>query len=158
MNPDRLSLGDRVGLALERAGNKRLGSFAQVLYRLTRGRFVRLFTRRDVLLLTTRGRRSGRARSVLLQFFRDGENLVLVAANAGRPRHPAWYHNLKTTPIARVQIGARTFQVRAQELSAEAAAAYWPRILQVAPSYARYQRATRRTLPLVRLIPRKPEG
>jgi deazaflavin-dependent oxidoreductase (nitroreductase family) len=61
--------------------------------------------------------------------------------------------NLKDRPIARVQVMGRTLTVRAEELPAEEAAAFWPHVLRVAPGYARYQQATSRTIPLVRLVP-----
>jgi deazaflavin-dependent oxidoreductase (nitroreductase family) len=126
------------------------------LYRLTRGRFVNWLMRRtvDVLLLTTRGRRSGRERTVLLQFFRDGEDLVVFAINSGQPtRHPDWHHNLKAHPLARVEVRDRSFQARADELTDEQAAACWPRVLTVAPGYARWSRIANRTIPLLRLVP-----
>jgi deazaflavin-dependent oxidoreductase (nitroreductase family) len=144
------SLKDKVVLYLNYELDKRLGGLGVGLYRLTGGRIARKV---DVLILTTRGRRSGKTRTVLLQFFRDGANLVIVAANSGRSSHPGWFYNLKATPTARVQVMDRTLQVRAEELSADETTAFWPRILRVAPSYARYQKATSRTIPLVRLVP-----
>jgi deazaflavin-dependent oxidoreductase (nitroreductase family) len=72
------------------------------LYRLTGGRIARKV---DVLILTTRGRRTGKTRTVLLQFFRNGANMVIVAANSGRSSHPGWFYNLKATPTVRVQMG-----------------------------------------------------
>jgi deazaflavin-dependent oxidoreductase (nitroreductase family) len=82
--------------------------------------------------------------------------MIIVAANSGRPAHPDWYHNLKAMPTVRVEIMGRTLRVRAEELSAEDAAALWPRILRRAPSYARFRKATNRTIPIVRLIPIEP--
>lgn len=146
-----LSRKDRALLFLEREGNKRLRGLGTSLYRLTGGRFAP--RDRDVLLLTTRGRKSGREHTVLLQSFRDSEDMVVVAANSGRPSHPDWYHNLQATPTARVEIMDQTLRVRAEELSADEAAALWPRILRRAPSYARYRKATSRPIPLVRLVP-----
>jgi deazaflavin-dependent oxidoreductase (nitroreductase family) len=89
----------------------------------------------------------------MLQCFWDDTTMVVVAANTGRPRHPGWFHNLKATSTARVEFMGRTLHVRAEELPADEAAAFWPRILRRAPGYARYQRATSRTIPLVRLVP-----
>ncbi len=148
----RLSLMDKIDLYLEYELNKRSRGLGVGLYRLTGGRIVRL-AKADVLLLTTRGRRSGKARTVLLQFFRDGANLVIVAANSGRSSHPDWFYNLKTTPAAQVQVMDSILQVHAEELSAEEATAFWPYILRVAPANARYQKATSRPIPLVRLVP-----
>ncbi|MCC6455734.1 MAG: nitroreductase family deazaflavin-dependent oxidoreductase [Caldilineaceae bacterium] len=136
---------------LEREGNRRLRRLGTVLYRLTRGHIAP--HNRGVLLLTTRGRKSGREHTVLLQFFRDGANMLVVAANSGGRSDPDWSRNLKVNPTARVEIGARTQSVRAEQLPDEEAAAFWPAILQRAPSYNRYIKATTRTIPLVRLIP-----
>jgi len=122
------------------------------LYRLTRGGIARL-VRVNVLVLTTRGRRSGRERTVLLAYFPQGESFVIVAANGGQPRHPPWYHNLWASPTAQVELGDRTLTVRAEELSPAEAAAFWPEIVHTLPDYARCQRATSRRIPLVRLVP-----
>lgn len=156
--PPAPSLKAEIELFLEREGNKRLGRIGAALYRLTRGRFVEWLMRRkvDVLLLTTRGRRTGRERTVILQFFPDGDDLVLVAVNSGQPtRHPDWYHNLKATPFVRVDVLDRSFPARAEELSVEQAAALWPHVLQVAPGYTRWKRIADladRTIPFIRLV------
>ncbi len=147
-----LSLKDKVVLYLNSELDKRLGGLGLGLYRLTGGRIARLY-KAEVLILTTRGRRSGKTRTVLLRFFQDGANLVIVAANSGRSSHPGWFYNLKATPTVRVQVKDRILQVHPEEMSTEEATAFWPRILRVAPTYARYQKATSRTIPLVRLVP-----
>jgi deazaflavin-dependent oxidoreductase (nitroreductase family) len=107
----------------------------------------------DVLLLTTRGRRTGRERTVLLQFFLDDGAMVVTAANDGGDAPPAWYLNLQSEPLAKIEVNGRTRSVRAEELSADEAAAWWPRIVQRDPNYARYARATTRPFPIVRLVP-----
>jgi len=150
MNNRNHSLKEKVVLYLNYELDKRLGGLGVGLYRLTGGRIARKV---DVLILTTRGRRTGKTRTVLLQFFRDGANMVIVAANSGRSSRPGWFYNLKATPTVRVQVKDRILQVRAQELTTDEAPAFWPRILRVAPTYARYQQATSRTIPLVRLVP-----
>ena len=118
------------------------------LLRRANGRIMRPWHRR-VLLLTTRGRRSGLVRTVSLQCFPDGHDMVVIAANGAMPNHPGWYHNLKAHPDADVEIcdsvrepgeqlpesGGRKIAVRAEELSAEQAAAFWPRVLQIARQY-----------------------
>jgi deazaflavin-dependent oxidoreductase (nitroreductase family) len=142
---------DRMRLALEYQGNRRLRSLGTLLYRLTKGRIAP--SGRDVLLLTTRGRVSGRAHTVLIQAFPDGANMVIAATNSGRPSDPDWFRNLEAKPTARVEIKGRMLPVRAEPLSPEESAAFWPRILRAAPSYARYREATGRAIPLVRLVP-----
>lgn len=150
-----LSRRERVARFLEHTLDRRLGRFGVALYRLTGGRIARLYGK-DVLILTTRGRRSGQERTVLLQFFRDGRQIVVVAANSGLPSHPGWFYNLKATPTAQIQVTDRLLQVRAEELSADEVAGFWPRILERSPDYARYLKRTSRTIPLVRLVPVEP--
>jgi hypothetical protein len=67
------------------------------LLRLSRGR-VSIAVGQPVLLLTTRGARTGQPRSTPLLYGSDGDRLVLVASKAGSPQHPAWYRNLKAHP------------------------------------------------------------
>ncbi|HET7270991.1 MAG TPA: nitroreductase/quinone reductase family protein, partial [Rubrobacter sp.] len=100
--------------------------------------------------------KSGLERTVPLQFFPDGDDMIIVAANSGLPSPPGWYFNLTADPLARVEVGDRTLQALAEELSAEEAAAFWPRVLQDAPDYARYPRRTSRRIPIVRLVPVRP--
>jgi deazaflavin-dependent oxidoreductase (nitroreductase family) len=107
----------------------------------------------DALLLTTRGRRSGRERTVVLQYFPDGDAMIVVAANDGGRSHPGWYHNLAAAPGARVEVMGRTIPVRAEELRDGDAAAWWARILRRDPNYGRYARATDRRFPIMRLVP-----
>lgn len=143
-----LSRTDRVVLWLEHEGNKRLRRLGTALLRRSSGVGPR---GRNVLILTTCGRRSGRDHAVLLQFFPDDESMVVVAANSGRAAHPDWYVNLLAHPTARIEIGGRVAAVHAEPLPDDEAAAFWPNILRCAPTYARYRAATTRTIPLVRL-------
>ncbi|MGA3029367.1 MAG: nitroreductase/quinone reductase family protein [Candidatus Limnocylindrales bacterium] len=151
----RISRKERVGLLLHRNLDKRLSRLAVWVYRRTKGRITRLY-HVDALALTTRGRRSGRSRTVLLQFFRDGESMILAAANDGGETHPGWYHNLRSKPDCFVEVMGATISVRAQELPPDEAAAWWQRILSRDPSYERYARATVRVIPIVRLTPCPP--
>lgn len=126
--------------------------FGAWVLRRTRGRAAHLWRRR-ALVLTTVGRRTGRPRTVVVQFFPDGDDLVVVAANSGLPRPPAWYLNLLTHPRARVEVEGRTLQVHAEELPEPEAEEFWPRVLAAAPDYRRYLVRAGRPLPLVRLRP-----
>src|SRR4051812_34950898 len=86
-----------------------------VAYRLSAGRVAgRVPSGAPICLLTTTGRRSGRARTVPLLYVRDGAALVVVASRGGMTSHPAWYLNLCDDPDATVQLGATTLAVRAR--------------------------------------------
>lgn len=124
---------------------------AWVLWR-TRGRAAHLWHRR-ALVLTTTGRKSGLPRTVVVQYFPDGEDLIVVAANSGMPTDPAWFLNLTARPEALVEVDGRRLSVRAEQLRPEEVAAWWPRVLAVAPDYARFRERTDRPIPMLRLVP-----
>src|SRR5439155_5981903 len=71
------------------------------------------------LLITTRGRRSGKLRRTALVYGRDGDRYVLVASNGGAPKHPLWYLNLVADPLVELQVGAERFDARARTATAE---------------------------------------
>ena len=147
-----LSRKERVALFIHRGLDRRLSPLGVWVLGRTKGGIAKPW-KVDALLLTTRGRRSGRERTVVLQFFPDGDAIILAAANDGGTAHPGWYFNLKAEPVARVEVAGRRIPVRAQELPDEEAAAWWERILDRDPSYERYARATGRQIPNLRLVP-----
>lgn len=142
----------RLATRFENAVDRHSVRFGAWLLRRTHGRAVRLWRRR-ALVLTTTGRKSGRPRTVVVQYFPDGRDMVVVAANSGMPTHPAWYLNLTAHPEALVDVEGRRLRVRAEEMSADDREAWWPRILATAPDYARYRGRTDRVIPLLRLVP-----
>jgi deazaflavin-dependent oxidoreductase (nitroreductase family) len=101
------------------------------------------------LLLTTRGRRSGKLRRTALVYARDGGHYVLAASNAGADRHPAWFLNLVADPNVTVQIGAQTFAGRARIATADEKRRLWELMVATMPSYQGYQEATSREIPVV---------
>ncbi len=147
-----MTRGERLALVLHRESDRRLSRLGVWVMRRTRGSLARLY-HVEALVLTTTGRRSGRRRSVVLQSFADGEARLVVATNDGGDKPPAWYLNLAADPVVEVELGGRRFPARAVELDAEEAAVWWQRILERAPDYERYARATSRAFPVVRLEP-----
>lgn len=108
------------------------------------------FAGRDVLLLTTRGARSGEERTSPLVFTRDGERLVIVASKGGAPSHPAWYHNLVAHPEVTVEVGPERFRARAHVVEDDKE---YERIYgahaEVNPTFNDYRRKTTRRIPVV---------
>src|SRR6476619_6416511 len=88
-------------------------------YRLSRGRVLGSVVGMPVLLLTTTGRRSGKARTTPLTFFRDGTDLVVIASNGGADKAPDWSLNLQQTPRAVVEIGTDKLVVTARPASGQ---------------------------------------
>ena len=121
------------------------------MYKLTKGRVGGRLMDMPVLLLTTKGRRSGRQRTVPLTFFKDGDALLVVGSKGGSPRHPDWYLNLVADPGAEIQVGGERRRVRGRTTTAEEAERLWPMVLERAPVYGKYRAKTTREIPLVLL-------
>jgi deazaflavin-dependent oxidoreductase (nitroreductase family) len=148
----RLSRREKVVLFIERSLDRWLSPLGVWIFRRTNGAIARPW-KVDALVLTSRGRRSGRERTVVLRYFPDGEAMILAAANDGGTTHPGWYYNLAAEPTARVEIEGRTLDVRAEELPPWEAAGWWQQIVRIQPNYERFARATTRRIPILRLTP-----
>ena len=120
-------------------------------YRLSGGRVLGSVAGMPVLLLTTTGRRSGKARTTPLTFFRDAADLVVVASNGGADRSPDWALNLQQTPRAIVEIGTDKMAVTARQASQQERERLWILITATYAGYARYQERTTRPIPVVLL-------
>jgi F420H(2)-dependent quinone reductase len=109
-----------------------------------------------MLLLDHVGAKSGTKRTSPLLYFRDGDDLVIVASKGGFPKNPAWYYNLKANPDTAVQVGSHHVPVHARVATAEERERLWPEAVKSYHGYADYQvRSKGREIPLVILEPRK---
>jgi deazaflavin-dependent oxidoreductase (nitroreductase family) len=125
----------------------------RVLYRASGGKLGGSIRGAPVLLLTVRGRRSGKPVTLPLLYVVDGDRLVVVASKGGHPRHPAWFLNLVANPDVEVERGRSRERRRARVATAEERFRLWPRAVELYPSYAGYQARTSREIPLVVLEP-----
>ncbi|HEU4943848.1 MAG TPA: nitroreductase family deazaflavin-dependent oxidoreductase [Solirubrobacterales bacterium] len=108
-----------------------------------------------ILLLDHVGAKTGQKRTSPLLYFRDGENVVIVASKGGFPKHPGWFHNLKANPDTKVQIGSERRLVHARVATPEERERLWPVALKMYRGYDEYQaRSKGREIPLVVLEPR----
>ena len=86
-------------------------------------------------------------------YHRDEERYVVVASKGGAPDDPAWYHNLKANPVARVEVGAETgtetFEVRAREVEGEERERLYAERVAIAPGFGEYTRMTSRQIPVM---------
>ena len=102
-----------------------------------------------IIIVTTRGNKSGKIRKIpLMRVEHDGE-YALVASMGGAPKHPVWYYNLKSDPDSVViQDGPEPFAVTVRELSGDERAVWWERSVAAYPPYADYQIRTERVIPV----------
>jgi deazaflavin-dependent oxidoreductase (nitroreductase family) len=101
------------------------------------------------LLLTTRGRRSGRLRRTALVYALDQGRYILAACNAGAEQHPAWYLNLLADPGVALQVGAETFTALARTADPAERPRLWRLMTTTMPCYLGYQEVSSRGIPVV---------
>src|SRR5579884_2917820 len=117
-------------------------------FRAKGGRGVEGFGDR-LLLLTTRGARSGAERTTPLAYTKDGERLVVIASKGGAPTHPAWYHNVRVNPVVTVEVGDQRFAARAQVTEGEERERLYDQMAAIMPGFNEYRRKTSRVIPVI---------
>ena len=103
---------------------------------------------RPLVLLVTRGARSGDLRPIPLMRVEHDGRYAVVASMGGARRNPAWYRNVVAEPQVELVDGAVRRDYRAREVSGAERAEWWDRAVTAFPPYAEYQAATQRTIPV----------
>lgn len=106
-----------------------------------------------VVVLTSRGARSGKLRKTPLMRVEHEGCYAVVASKGGAAQHPLWYHNLRADPRVELQDGPRRQDMTARELAGDERSQWWQRAVQVWPDYESYQRLTERQIPVFVLEP-----
>ncbi len=132
-----------------------VSSTHNALYRSSGGRISGRMVGMPVLLLVTKGRRSGKRRTTPLLYLEHGDAIVVVASNGGSDYIPAWWLNLRSNPDAEVEIGREHRLVSARKASPAERARLWPEFTSRFPGYASYATRTAREIPVVILEPRQ---
>ena len=107
-----------------------------------------------IVLLTTKGRKSGEWRRTALIGASHGDDVILVASLGGAPKHPVWYLNLQTNPRVWVQQGGDAFWATARTATDAEKPELWDLMVGLYPDYADYQKKTEREIPVVVLARR----
>ena len=123
------------------------------LYERTGGRVLPRWFGAPVMVLETLGRRTGRRYSTPVLYLRDADVLVVLAANAGAARTPAWWLNLKDAGQGEVLIGRRRLRIRPRVLDGDERDRLWHSFVEMYPQARDYTRFTDRELPLIALEP-----
>jgi deazaflavin-dependent oxidoreductase (nitroreductase family) len=106
-----------------------------------------------VIILTTRGARSGKIRKTPLMRVENDGRYAVVASKGGAPEHPVWYHNVTSDPHVELQDGPVRKEFTAREITGEEKAQWWERAVAAYPPYAEYQTKTDREIPVFVLEP-----
>ena len=119
------------------------------MYQWTSGRIGHTLRGLPVLLLTTKGKKTGQLRTKALMYLPYGESFVVIASNLGKDDHPAWWYNLQAEPKANVQIGSSKFTVHAREADDDEREIIWNALSVHTSDYEQYRSWTSRRIPLV---------
>lgn len=121
-------------------------------FRANSGQVGGAFADTPLLLLHTRGAKSGESRIHPLAYIADGDNLVVAAPNGGRDQHPAWYYNVLADPEVTVEIGSEQFSARAVAVEEPERTRLYANMIARHPGFAEFERATSRVIPVVVLV------
>ncbi|HUZ39506.1 MAG TPA: nitroreductase family deazaflavin-dependent oxidoreductase [Streptosporangiaceae bacterium] len=121
-------------------------------FRSNEGQVGGQFQGAPLLLLTTRGRKSGVTRTNPMMYLADGERLMVFASKAGAPTHPDWYLNLLANPEVTVEVGTESFTATATDLTGEERDRIYAEQARRYPGFAEYQTKTDRVIPVVELV------
>jgi deazaflavin-dependent oxidoreductase (nitroreductase family) len=103
-----------------------------------------------IIIVTTRGNKTGKIRKTALMRVEHDGDYLLVASVGGAPKNPVWYNNLKADPDAvMIQDGPEPFDAHVRELEGDERAVWWERAVAAYPPYAEYQTNTTRLIPIL---------
>jgi len=107
------------------------------------------FLGRPLLVLSTKGAKSGEHRETPLVYTRDGNHHVIIASKGGAPTHPAWYHNLVKHPEVTVEVGGEKFKARAHVADGEEYERLYVQHADINPTFHDYRKKTSRKIPVI---------
>jgi deazaflavin-dependent oxidoreductase (nitroreductase family) len=107
------------------------------------------FTGRSLLLLTTRGAKTGRERTNPLAYTRDGDRIFVIASKGGAPTNPDWYHNLRANPRVTVEVGPERFEANARVAKGTERRRLYDLQASHMPAFEDYERRTSREIPVI---------
>jgi deazaflavin-dependent oxidoreductase (nitroreductase family) len=113
------------------------------------------FKGKNVLILHTKGAKSGDEREAVLGYFPDKGNYVLIASKGGAPSNPSWYHNLVANPETTIEVLGKRIPVRARITVGDERDRLFAKVGAKSPGYLEYQQRTSRTIPVIVLEPLK---
>lgn len=123
-------------------------------FRANHGKVGGNFAGAPLLLLHTRGARTGAERVSPMMYLRDGDRYLVFASKAGADTHPDWYHNLVAGPDVEIEVGDETIPVHSQELKGAERDEKYAEQAALYPGFAAYEAKTDRVIPVLALTAR----
>ena len=122
-------------------------------FRANGGKVGGQFAGAPLLILKTKGAKTGLERANPMMYQADGDRFLVFASKGGAPTHPDWYHNLVANPRAQVEVGDETFDVEAEVLTGEERDRFYAIQAERYPGFGEYEKKTDgiRTIPVIAL-------
>lgn len=124
-------------------------------FRANDGKVSGRFEGKTLLLLHTKGARSGQERINPLAYVRDGDGFVIIASKGGSPTNPSWYYNILANPLVTVEVGTEKFQAHATVAEEPERTRLYNKMVEMMPGFDDYRRKTARVIPVIVLTPVK---
>ena len=122
-------------------------------FRTNDGKVGGRFEGKTLLLLHTRGAKSGRERINPTAYVRDGDRYVIIASQGGAVKNPSWYYNILANPLVTVEVGSETFPVLATVAEEPERTRLYDKMVEMMPRFDEYRRKTTREIPVIVLTP-----
>jgi deazaflavin-dependent oxidoreductase (nitroreductase family) len=120
-------------------------------FRANNGKVGGPFAGGNLLILTTRGAKTGLTRVNPLAYLADGDRIIIIASYAGAPSSPPWYHNLVASPEVGVEVGTENFQATARVVDEPDRTPLYDQMAAAMPAFKDYQEKTPRVIPVIAL-------
>jgi deazaflavin-dependent oxidoreductase (nitroreductase family) len=124
-----------------------------LVYRLSKGKLGGTIAGFPLLLLTTTGRKSGRARTTPVAYLRSGGEYLISASAGGADTHPAWFYNLQSKPEAKIEVDGQTFNVKVTIAEGAERDRLYEQFKAKGQNFVQYEQRTRRIIPVICLQP-----
>jgi len=118
-------------------------------FRANDGKTSGPFAETPLMIMTTKGAKSGKERVIPIVFTKDGDRIVIAASKAGAPTNPDWYWNIKANPEVTVELPGDTFRARATEVDRAERDRLYAAHAAAMPNFAEYETLTDRVIPIV---------
>jgi deazaflavin-dependent oxidoreductase (nitroreductase family) len=120
-------------------------------FRANGGKVGGQFAGAPLLILTTKGAKSGVSRENPLAYLEDKGRYVIIASYAGAPTNPPWYYNLVANPTVTVEVGDQKFTARAEVVSEPDRTRLYQKMAAIMPTFSEYEKKTTRKIPVIAL-------
>ena len=124
-------------------------------FRSNAGRVGGNFEGAPVLLLSTKGAKTGLGRTNPLMYLTDGDRWIVFASKGGAPTSPDWFHNLVANPAVTLEVGTEALEADAEVVTGEERDRLYAQQAELYPQFGEYQRKTARSIPVVALTRRR---